>query len=294
MPQNKGEHLTIWEGVRVKLFTDPVEIAIIASECTWGDPWAIDVNNPELRSHALEQINAGKTLGVVNEVPALGFLCKASRATMDQVLRMREAGAVSHTTRDNDFRDFNIILPDAIRDLFENDDPLYKEIMEMVAKQRKLYGKMIDEGIAPQDARYIALPQGYQGSWMHIMNIRAFEKMCNQRLCQGLTQHETNYLTRLMRDQAVRKYPEFAPKFVSMCEKRGQCNSMSMLLPTPCGSFGSEPAEFDSEKHLYPPETDPYRLVVVDWDRQRKFYEEKDEKSIFSMSTSPQAIAEKP
>jgi hypothetical protein len=289
-PQNKSKWLPGYEGVEVKLETDPARIAYFAREATWGDimrePTDDEINE------TLAEVAGGKVLSSAMR-GGFGFRIRASRSSMDQLLRLAEgsggagSGAGAQTTRDNDQRDFNIIVPNTINDLqigegqaryikgsgclssrltaAGKEDGLWMEVNKLVHEQRRVYGKLVDAGIPPQDARYVALPLGFQTQWMHVMDLRALTKLCEQRLCNGLTQHESNYLVRVMRDLVVFTHSWTDKLLRSGCEKRGQCVSQSMLFP-PCGAFGDEPeVELDT---LYPAEQND-GMQFAKWDKER-------------------------
>ncbi len=207
-PANKREWLPSYEGVGCKLETDPIRIAVLCREATWGSVFDMELT-PEIIESSMKEIEGGKVLGAAFEVPALAFVMRGSRSCMDQLLRLRESAGASHTTRDNDFRDFNIIVPATIEaldqtmaldwngDLTDSEQAkheLYRRVEDHIHETRELYGDLVDAGVPPQDARYIALPLGYQGDWIQVMNMRALIKECEQRLCNGLTQHESNYM----------------------------------------------------------------------------------------------------
>lgn len=210
--QNQREWLVGYDGVRVRMLLDPGEIAYAMRESTWGNPYTNKPTEEQIKE-TLDEIASGRALGSTKEVPALGFVVVCSRSTMDQTLRLREAGAGAQTTRDNDMRDFNIIVPRTIEKLnmaaiehgernhFSDDEnrghELYLEVVDIIDRMREIYGELVDTGkVPPQDARYVAMPLGFQTHYVHVMNFRALEKMCEQRLCNGQTQHETNYVTR--------------------------------------------------------------------------------------------------
>jgi hypothetical protein len=292
-PANKCKWLPGYSGVNCRLETDPTRIAILCREATWGSVFDFELTD-EIIESTIQELEGGKVLGAAFEVPALAFVMRGSRSTMDQLLRLRESAGASHTTRDNDFRDFNIIVPNTIESLGqfhshnESTWQLHQRCVDHIDSARQLYGDLVDAGIPPQDARYIALPMGYQGDWVQVMNLRALVKECEQRLCNGLTQHESNYLVRLQRDVVVAKWPWMDRLLRSSCEKRGQCVSRSMLFP-PCGAFGQfrdreadgmrvhrhdeEPMiiardQYDPEVHLYPPEQND-AMRFAEWDRER-------------------------
>lgn len=308
-PANEGKRLVGYDGVKCRLETDPVKIAVLCREATWGSVYDFEPT-PEVIASTLKEIEGGKVLGAAFEVPALAFVMRGSRSCMDQLLRLRESAGASHTTRDNDFRHFNIIIPNNIQALSpqhshnEEDWELFDRVNEHIRSARSLYGDLVDAGVPPQDARYIALPLGYQGDWVQVMNMRALIKECEQRLCNGLTQHESNYMVRLQRDLVVERWPHMDKLLRSSCEKRGQCASRTMLFP-PCGAFSLEGSIFDwagrltamegseaaykSDKHLYHPEQND-AMRFAEWDRERVRYESKGYVVRFSLPPHEQEL----
>ncbi len=312
---NKREWLPGYEGVQVKMITDPAHISWAMRESTWGSPPLHNPSEDQLKE-VLDEIASGKTLGAAKEVPALGFVVVCSRSSMDQALRLREAGAAAQTTRDNDMRDFNIIVPstieklnhaqkknhidrgtsypiDGIGDLDReqfDEQLLFDKVTKLIEDMREIYGELVDSGkVPPQDARYVALPLGFQTHYVHILNLRALEKMCEQRLCASLTQHETSMITRMMRDEVVIKYPWMDQALRSGCEKRKSCKG-TMLFPSCCPH--AESTDFDPEKYLYPSELND-GVQLAEWDKKRIELESDSNNKglIFSMSGIPQVIA---
>lgn len=281
-PQNLSINYFGFEGVRCELELDPARIAYFAREATWGDLFREPT--PEELADTLREVQEGKVLGAALEVPALAWRIRASRSTMDQMLRLRESAAGAQTTRDNDMRHFNCIIPQTIDDRLPAD--LRARVTAQLDALRQLYGDLLDAGVPAQDARYVALPLGFQTQWIQIMNLRAFMKMCEQRLCNGLTQHETNYLVRLMRDQVVVAHPWTTPMLRSHCEKRNQCTSGGMLFPS-CGAFGGPVPERET---AYSREQNA-GAHFAGWDRARKRRELANPGLVYSMSEpSPRVI----
>ncbi len=301
-PANQSKWLVGFSGTHCRLELDPQKVAILAREATWGSVYDFELT-PEVVEGAMKDIKGGKILGAAYEMPALAFVMRGSRCTMDQLLRLRESAGASHTTRDNDFRDFNIIVPETIENLRTDlgDDDLYDRVTAHIQEARRLYGEMVDSGkVPPQDARYIALPMGYQGDWIQIMNMRALIKECEQRLCNGMTQHESNYMVRMQRDLVVAKYPHMDKMLRSSCEKRGECASRSMLFPA-CGAFG--PAGYDDDVesnglviHRYDPDQHLYSndlntgMQMAHWDKDRQKLERENPDVIYCMDGPPMPL----
>jgi thymidylate synthase ThyX len=309
-PANDRLWLEGYEGTKCRLELDPIKAAVLCREATWGSVYDYEPT-PEQIAETWKEIESGKVLSAALSMPAFCFVMRGSRATMDQLLRLREAAGASHTTRDNDFRDFNIIVPSTIARMnWPVEDPtgpvdynakemrdgaLYDRVAEHVERTRELYGELVDAGVPPQDARYVALPMGYQGDWIQVMNLQALIKECEHRMCNGLSQHETNYMARLQRDLVVEQFPAMEPLLKSRCEKTGGCSRGTMLFPT-CGAFGQfqDPHTPDSvrvaaddclaidisrmkyedepERYLYPPEQND-AMMFAEWDRKRKVME---------------------
>lgn len=299
-PANMGLWLEGYDGVHCKLETDPVRAAILCREATWGSVYDFEIT-PEIMESTMAEIEGGKVLGAAFEMPALAFVMRGSRSTMDQLLRLRESAGASHTTRDNDFREFNLIVPNLIAELYHSHDDadveLWREVRELSRQMREVYGKLVDRGIPPQDARYVALPMGYQGDWVQIMNLRALIKECEQRLCNGLTQHESNYMVRLQRDLVVRQWPHMDKMLRSSCEKRGACSTGTMLFPG-CGAYDDDSLiarelvvhQYDPAKHLYDHDKND-AIQFAQWDVERGILERDDPDAIFCMSGPPVEIA---
>lgn len=327
-PQNERKWLVGYEGVEVVMETEPERIAYFAREATWGDimaePTPMELND------TLAEVATGRVLGAAFK-GGYGFRIRASRSCMDQMLRLAEgtggagSGAGAQTTRDNDHRNFNIVIPNTIEELKYGAGPqdvplgawvpslLHQAVEKHIEEARNLYGALIEVGVPPQDARYVALPLGFQTQWFHVMSLGNMIKMCEQRLCNGLTQHETNYLVRMMRDCVVHEHPWMADNLRSGCEKRGQCASSTMLFP-PCGAFFKEEyrqwvraqvdiddrgetddevrlriTHYDPDKHLYPTEQND-AMQFAQWDIDRQKLERERPEAIFTMAGPPELI----
>jgi hypothetical protein len=322
-PQNQRKWLTGYEGVQAVMETDPERIAYFAREASWGDlmrePSAEDMTD------TLAEIATGRVLGAAFK-GGYGFRIRASRSTMDQALRLAEgkggagSGAGAQTTRDSDMRDWNQIVPNTIQalgaprsvDESAKRQALFDKVQELVDLQREVYGELVDAGIPPQDARYVSMPLGFQTQWMWVISLENMQKLCEQRLCNGLIQHETNYLIRVMRDQWVARHPWTDKLLRSNCEKRGECASATLMFP-PCGAFINDeevshtdamwPGEGERRvrlgvtqyypaKHLYPAEQND-AMQFVKWDIERERLERERPGVCFSFVGPPRPIATK-
>ncbi len=148
----------------VRLELDPLRIAYFAREATWRNIFELEPTAEDLERTARE-LGEGKVLGAAKEVPALGFLVKASRVAMDQLLRLRESGAGAQTTRDNDIRDWDMVIPDQLKQFYDEDEGLREESAQLEELARDHYANLVDAGAVPQDARYW-VPLGFVTHWV--------------------------------------------------------------------------------------------------------------------------------
>jgi hypothetical protein len=307
-PQNQCTVFIGEDGTAVKMEILPERIAYFAREATWGDIMR-EPTGEEL-ADTLSEVAAGKTLSAALK-GGMGFRIRSSRVTMDQALRLAEgsggagSGAGAQTTRDNDMRDYNIIIPQTIEALLGPDDveisstELWERTRRYIHEGHALYADMIDAGIPPQDARYIALPQGFQTQWLHVMSLGNFVKMCEHRLCNGLVQWEINYLTRVMRDQVIMEYPWMDGACRSACEKSGACTAKTMLFP-PCGAFGGHQGGWrmppsrqrpkpGHAETLYPASQNS-AMEYANWDYERTWLEKQNPDIIYTMAGQPVSL----
>ncbi len=310
-PQNRGEWLEDYEGCEVRMETEAHRIAYFAREASWGDvmrePTEADM------ADTLKEVASGKVLSSAYK-GGYGFRIRASRVTMDQMLRLAEgtggtgSGATAQTTRDADMRDFNIIIPSSIGQI--EDRRLYLRVVRLIDEQREVYKALIEAGVTPQDARYPCLPLGYQTQWFHVMSLGNLIKLCSHRLCNGNIQPETDYLTRMIRDEVVFRFPWMDSQLRSDCEKRGGCLTGGMLYP-PCGAFTKAHtiqksnghmesphetrlriAKYDPAKHVF--DTDKnLAMEFVQWDVDRQNLEREHPDSIFTMTGPPKFLCYK-
>jgi hypothetical protein len=304
-PQNGRKWLSGYEGLEVLMETNPARMAYFAREATWGDLFREPTREDLLDT--LREVQSGKVLGAAFK-GGIGFRIRASRSTMDQMLRLAEgsggagSGAGAQTTRDNDMRDFNIVIPNTVQRLINSNlsdtveeqhdrHLLYQRVVDHIEATRQLYGELVDAGVPPQDVRYVALPLGFQTQWFHIMSLGNMIKMCEQRLCNGLTQTETTFLVRMMRDLVVKQHPWMCDNLRSGCEKRGACTTGTMLFP-PCGAFGGVSSDYDPDRHLYRAEQN-LSMEFAKWDRARKIMEAERPEAVFSMAGPPELLCYK-
>ena len=288
-PQNRSKWLVGYDGVEVIMETEPDRIAYFAREASWAD--IMEEPDPDEFADTLAEIGRGGVLGVAYK-GGMGFRIRASRSCMDQMLRLAEgrggagSGAAAQTTRDSDMRDFNIIVPHTIEALAHDriieeigdglGGELYSQVSRHITEARRLYGALVDAGVPYQDARFVAMPLGFQTQWVHVMSAGNLIALCETRLC-NLVQHETDYLVRVMRDLAVQRYPWLDSQLRSACEKAGHCvSSQNTMGFPPCGAFIASvepyvPPEGPFSDMVVKASDDAERLEVTKWhpDRQR-------------------------
>jgi len=307
VPENQRREIEHLDGVRVELELDRGRIAYYARTCTWLDPF--QEPDPDEFKKVLTEVAEGKVLSA-SKFGDFAFKIRASRLVMDQLLRMTEIKAGAQTTRDNDFRDYDFVIPRTIQDLLEDDtlDPALMSFrgaalrwLNWMREGHDIYGDLIDTGmVPPQEARY-GLPLGAQTNWIQCMDLLSLEKMCEQRMCNGLIQPETDFAVRLMRDLYVQHEPWTDKMLRSGCEKKGKCTGGGMLFP-PCGAFVDEgqaraegtPLEtyrlevthFDSSKHLFPGTLNAATEFAM-WDIDRLKLEERYPEIVYSMAGPP-------
>src|ERR1700704_1024550 len=86
-PQNGRKWLPGYEGVEVALETDPARMAYFARECTWGDVMREPTDDELIDT--LSEVAGGRVLGAAFK-GGFGFRIRASRSSMDQMLRLAE------------------------------------------------------------------------------------------------------------------------------------------------------------------------------------------------------------
>jgi thymidylate synthase (FAD) len=78
-------------------------------------------------------------------------------------------------------------------------------IRKIYEESLKVYGKMIEANIAPEQARMI-LPQSTMTTWIWSGSLAAFARVCSLR-CKGDTQEETRNVAWEIHDLAREKFP---------------------------------------------------------------------------------------
>lgn len=101
-----------------------------------------------------------------------------SRVLTHQLVRHRIASYTQHSQRFKTLRDIEFVIPNTMSDNPE----LKRKFEEFAAKASELYYRFIDEGVNPEDARYI-LPQGIKTKIIVTMNARELMHFFSLRMC---------------------------------------------------------------------------------------------------------------
>jgi thymidylate synthase (FAD) len=90
-------------------------------------------------------------------------------------------------------------------DLDQAPDNLLGDLIEGNEWQRRLYKKLLEEGVAPEQARMV-LPQSMYTEWYWSGSLYAFAKMCNLRLKED-TQKETQEIAQQISREMFNLFP---------------------------------------------------------------------------------------
>lgn len=153
-----------------------------------------DYNNPKHREAALEVLE-GKALPVPQE--ALNFQIRIeglSRVALAQFTRGRVGWAYCVTSQMPEVIEHEVIVP---MNIYESKFGV--RARELVQMSQKLYDEMVDEGIPPQDCRYLTI-HGQTTNLACVVNFMALRGYFARRCENGLTD-ELNYIGRLIRSE---------------------------------------------------------------------------------------------
>ena len=90
-------------------------------------------------------------------------------------------------------------------DLDQAPDNLLGDLIEGNEWQRRLYKKLLEEGVAPEQARMV-LPQSTMTEWYWSGSLYAFAKMCSLR-CSSDAQYETKKVAGKISDTMLSLFP---------------------------------------------------------------------------------------
>ena len=140
------------------------------------------------------------------------YVSGISRACLAQLTRHRLASFSVRSQRYCKENDFGVVMPPSIA---HNDTArqLYNNVTDYI---RNAYGRLLDFGIPPEDARFI-LPNACETELTVTMNARELMHFCHERLCTR-AQWEIRELAGEMAAAAGERVPQIAPYLVPKCE----------------------------------------------------------------------------
>lgn len=150
-----------------------------------------DPNNPK-HIEAAKEVIAGTALPVPQE--ALNFQVRVegiSRVGLAQFTRGRVGWAYCVTSQMPEKIEHEVIIP---KNIYES--KFGDEARELVRKSQELYDKMIEEGVPPQDCRYMTI-HGQVTNLVCVVNFMALRGYFARRCENGLTD-ELNLIGRLI------------------------------------------------------------------------------------------------
>ena len=145
-----------------------------------------------------------------------------TRAFTHQLVRTRTGSYAQESQRTVDVRDNGVLIPPQLEDEatlgFETDAMRFERYADQALDN---YGKLIERGIAIQDARGI-LPTNISTSIIAKFDLRTLHETAKVRLCTR-TQGEYQLVFRCMRDQVLAVHPWTEPMLQVHCVSTGTC-----------------------------------------------------------------------
>lgn len=186
-----------YEDVKVEVVDYVKNLAEHAWNCyrmTWRDlqdkPY--DVKDPKVRE-AIENIIKFRALPMPREQGIITFYIKnVSRVMLAQITRQRKAAFNVESQMPEPVR-HNVILP---LNIAEN-SKLAEKAKKLIELSQEVYDDCIDEGIPPQDARYL-LMHGQTTSMAYVVDMNTFVGSFTMR-CENNLSDEINLAYRLMK-----------------------------------------------------------------------------------------------
>jgi thymidylate synthase (FAD) len=140
-----------------------------------------------------------------------------SRTLTHQLVRHRHFSFAQRSQRYVNEDGFGIVIPKTI----QQDEELLESFKEEIGNIKKLYQKMVDNGIPNEDARFI-LPNATESIIVTKMNFRSLMEFCHKRLCTR-AQWEIREMTKQMVEEIKKISPFLVQYLVSTCEYLGYC-----------------------------------------------------------------------
>ena len=218
-----------------------------------------------------------------------------SRTTTHQLVRTRVgAGFGQQSLRANNVKGFNMRVP-ATTAAFT--PTVLKEYYEDILPQlRKLYDRLLVQGIPYQDARYF-LPMGMETSIVATYNLLSLIGTLQRRLCNRM-QWEINYVARLMADLTVEAFPWVGLALRTRCEKTGVCQTVDPMFPPSCfhkGLHCSDAEALEKQSHgMYNwPISQNDAFMKFAWEDRDRTLVESEGKEVLSMVDPEDILARK-
>lgn len=192
-----------YEDISVEVIDYNKNIAEHAWNCyrmTWRDLQNVDydVNNEKVRE-AVNNIIKFRALPMPREQAIITFrINNISRINLAQITRQRKA-AFNVESQMPEPVEHNVILPLNIA----NNEKLAKKAQDLILLSQEVYDTCIEEGIPPQDARYL-LMHGQTTSLAYVVDINTFVGSFAMR-CENNLSDEINLAYRLMKREILYK-----------------------------------------------------------------------------------------
>lgn len=184
---------------------------------------------PENIRKVVKDVMEGNTLRNALEAIKFTFRIKnVSRTMTHQWVRTRiGAGYTQLSERANDVRELPVRIPYPIA----KNEKLKKKWENKIAEIRELYIESLEEGIHPQDARFI-MPQGTISHVDTTMTLNTIENVIHRRGCSNM-QWEIHYAA-IQIAKWLQDWDELIGQYMKpLCEKLGKCTWVNYDFP-PC------------------------------------------------------------
>ncbi|MDP2659254.1 MAG: FAD-dependent thymidylate synthase, partial [Dehalococcoidia bacterium] len=151
-----------------------------------------------------------------------------SRAASHQLVRHRLASYSQQSQRYVSLKKLDCVTPPKI----QRKPELAVAFQEAVDSVHRLYGRMLEEGIPAEDARYI-LPNAACTNLVMTMNARELIHVCSVRLCLR-AQWEIRELFTHVKSEVETVAPRIGAELMIKCDRLGYCDEREScgLYPT--------------------------------------------------------------
>lgn len=208
--------------MEVHLISYPEESELIAKMagviCYSGNQFLKDIktNATKKSSKYLQKIIKSGHLSIIEHNSFVFYISGISRVCSHQLVRKRIASFSQQSQRYVNAENFNVIIPDTIKNSEFHDE--YKNISESLFS---FYQKMINKKIPKEDARYI-LPNATTTQLVVTMNAHALIEFFARRVCTR-AQKEIRNLAIKMLIEVKKVAPIIFKEAGAYCEFFGYC-----------------------------------------------------------------------